>query len=129
MIRLARMAPYGLTIVLAIALAMGASDAAALTANPDGEWSGTVKCPNGKYQNDLFPIATLGPYNIVVGIDGSLGFVINRFGTGFPDALYVGAYFPDLANPATKGTLGFALIEGFADASETGQAKLETKAA
>ncbi len=131
MTRFARLVPYGLAIVFTIALAMAATDAAALTANPDGEWSGTVKCPNANTQSGLTPIVNLGPFNVLVGIDGSFGIVVNRFATGVNDALYIGAYYPDPKNPTTKGILGFALF-GASDppvsaASETGQAKIETK--
>ena len=121
--RLARLAQVGCTVALATA----ATGTGALTANPDGLWSGTVKC-TGKSQSDLSPTATLGPFAVNVDILGNEGIVENRFGTNKADALYLGAYFPDPAHPAAKGTLGFALaFSPLVEASETGQSKLETK--
>ena len=125
--RLIRFAQLG----LAAALTMASTQAAALDANPDGTWTGTVKC-DARFQNPALTHQTITA-TVTTWIDGSLGFVCNRFagleGPGGPDGvLYIGAYIPDSLT-ATKGTLGFASepdINGL-PYLETGQSRLEKK--
>jgi hypothetical protein len=116
-------------LALAALLVTASASAAALTANPDGTWVGTVKC-DGKFQGPLFSKLSL-TLPVTVGILGNYGAVWNRFGGfGGPDPVpYIGAYFPD-APGANKGTLGFGIdlevVVGI-PYLETGQVKLEMK--
>jgi hypothetical protein len=120
-------------VALAAVLVTASAGAAALTANPDGTWVGTVKC-DGKFQGPAFSKMSLTiPITVYVYTDYAV--VVNRFGGQFGVPLdypifYIGAYFPD-APAATKGTLGFGYYPDDPNPPipylETGQAKLEMK--
>jgi len=112
--------------VLALGLVTAATSAAAFDASPDGVWTGTVIC---KGRTPSFPNATFNPGPILVCIPtgSSEGYLFNRFDTDGLDAIDVGQYYPDPANP-NKGKLGFALVDAIVDASETGELSLERNA-
>jgi hypothetical protein len=117
--RSARVASY----VIALGLATAATSAAAFDASPDGIWTGTVIC---KGRTPAFYNATFnpGPIAVCVPTGCSYALVENRFGTGDPDAVEIGQYYPDPSNP-NKGKVGFALVDAPFEASETGELSLE----
>jgi len=125
----------GLGIAAALAMVSAGASADPLTPNPQGTWTGTVKC-EAKVQD-----ATSSKFKVTNEVTARIGdpfaAVCGRFGSAAPIVVpYIGAYIPESPG-ATKGTLGFAtgpavfeafpFPPAFLPYFETAQAKLEGK--
>ena len=105
-------------LMLAAALAATATGASALTGDPTGNWSGTIKCAGVSSGVPKFSSTA----NASMTIDGDRAAV---YALVEPWILYGVAYVPDVGNPANRGTLGFFAADVPDVWQETGQAKIE----
>jgi hypothetical protein len=105
-------------LALAASLAIVSTAPLALTADPDGDWSGTAKCTGPSTDS---PKGTSSA-DAKVTISGNQMAV---YALVQPYLMYTVAYIPDAGNPANKGTLGYFGPGELYGWHETGQAKIE----
>jgi hypothetical protein len=106
-------------LALAAAVAIASTASFALTADPTGDWSGTVKCTGPSTDAPKGSTSTASARVTIVGER------MVAYALAAPYLMFTASYIPDAASPASKGTLGYFSTEDNIAWHETGQAKIE----